>query len=181
MPFPAGYYSVKSVVDGRHIFRSPIEDLSLRPKSIWALKIGAPEPRPWLVRHKGDYTDLEALGAPTGVYRSDDKRPFAFLIEMDYTLGWILEPVDDAPPGTFRIKTKEGNRYWEVETEELAFGRLIKLAEKSPAATQLFVFSLRSEVYAQDTKSDSDWATQYRKVPEAQFSMSNKREKKFQG
>ncbi|KAF3931386.1 hypothetical protein ABW19_dt0200694 [Dactylella cylindrospora] len=175
MSIRQGLYEIISPADGdsRLVYRSPIEDLSLRPKPIWALKVGYTA-RPWVVEKTEKGYILKALGAPVGVDPGRKDMPFAFLIEewgKDYE--WTLEPVQSGSGQAYRIKGKHG-LYWTTSQEEKAFGRLIEFGDKNDGPEQIFYFKLVGENSdAQRTKYDLE-------EEEFQSRFSNgRKEKKF--
>ncbi|RVD85123.1 uncharacterized protein DFL_003454 [Arthrobotrys flagrans] len=147
MSFRPGLYTIASNIEGseRYVSRAPVEDRSLLPKRIWALSSGIQDPSRgiWLIRSIDGYIDLEIRGAHTGVVNLDRSKPFAFLIDVSSEIGWILEPARS--PGTFKIKTKDGLRYWQTSGEEEHFGQLIVLAERSDDPRQEFIFRFRED------------------------------------
>ncbi|KAI0075199.1 hypothetical protein K474DRAFT_1676514 [Panus rudis PR-1116 ss-1] len=110
-----GIYFIQVGEDKRNCGRNFVEDMTLRPKTIYRHPQGfhvSPYQSGWLVEKIGDKYKLKANHVDTGVYRGYVS---AFLLaEMaPGELGWILEPAGEE--NWYYIKSLDGKGGWKVE------------------------------------------------------------------
>ncbi|KAK6353866.1 hypothetical protein TWF730_008288 [Orbilia blumenaviensis] len=123
-----GYYKIYGTeqYEWNPISRSMIEDRSLWPKKIWALRLETPGLQPWKFTKSGDGFILESRGAPTG---QDEGDVVAILNPRwnDY-IEWVIDQPQDV--AFFKIRTKDRKLFWTISEENGFAGRQIVLRKE---------------------------------------------------
>ncbi|KAK6527697.1 hypothetical protein TWF694_004678 [Orbilia ellipsospora] len=179
-----GAYFMYSAIEGgdRVVYRSPIEDISLRPKNIWTLHPGT-RGGLWIIqRTSGDAYILKAIGAPAGIYSANPTKVYAFPIEsMAQEKEWVLEPTTSPlsyrAREAYKIRNKDGSQYWQTGEDEFNFGRIMELKPKDDVPEQVFYLH-RIEESLSGVRGT--WKEKFCDT-ELQSPMGNTRERQFRG
>ncbi|KAK6500112.1 hypothetical protein TWF481_010470 [Arthrobotrys musiformis] len=186
MSLPSAYYFIMGSYRNYQysIGRSPFEDHSLNPKSIWLLRPSAEGFTPWLLTKTVRGYVFTIKEAPTGGQGDS----VVAILDQNRTpvIEWIVEPV---PGEQDRYRVRNANYYyWTVDDTDSQNGRKIILRREGEGS-QIFNifrayrdFSEEEEKYSQRTDSKEGRPYNPEKPDEdgrQSFFGYGKREKKF--
>ncbi|KAK7687736.1 hypothetical protein QCA50_008954 [Cerrena zonata] len=110
MSLENGVYIISTKEQGRHVGRFPVEDLSLRPKQLFALPQGIEAPK-FIIEKNDKGHKIKAFGAPTGVWNNS---LFAFLIELGEAQpeDWVITAQPQHGGNVYTVEKQDRSAGW---------------------------------------------------------------------